>query len=121
MDTTHNTSKIEDNKKVQEKISEFEIKDTSNLIVSIINAPVGKIAIKSSVIVLDKDNKEVSSFGLGHASFTGTPEEILTMLLKACATVLLKGKDKNPQPEKNIIIPSRDIVVPQDVSKGGLI
>lgn len=113
MDIIHNTTPVTKETPVEEKISEFDIKDTNNLIVSIINAPIGKMAIKSSFWTLNDKNEKSSSIPLGHALFTGTPEQIITVLLKASANVLINGQIKNKKPENKIIVPEeKKIILP---------
>ena len=107
MDNIHNSIKITEITPIEEKISEFNIQNNSNLIVSIINAPIGKVAIKSSFSIIKEDGTNGSSIPLGHALFTGTPEQIIKNLALASFKVLIKGLEKNPElEEKRIITPN---------------
>jgi hypothetical protein len=110
MDNIYNAKEITNENPIEEKISTFTINDTNNIIVSIINAPIGKVELKSSFRIIKDDNSKGKSIPLGHALFTGTHEEILIMLMKACVSILLKGKKKNSKQESKLIIPNKEII-----------
>jgi hypothetical protein len=103
MDQIHNTTPVTPTIPPEEKISTFDIKDTNNLIISIINAPVGKVAVKSSFYTINAENAPGTSIPLGHSLFTGSIEEIIKNLATASLQVLLKGAEKNPEQKKQII------------------
>jgi hypothetical protein len=107
MENIHNTTPVTKQNPVEITISQFDIKDNNNLIVSIVNAPIGKMAIQSSFWTINQNGEKGSSIPLGHAVFTGTPEQIITNLLKASATVLSKGQSQNPDQGKKLIIPAK--------------
>ena len=112
MQQTFNTTSVAQNQQPEFKISEFDIQDTNNLIICVINAPKGKVKISSSMTLTSEDGKKVTSVPLGHALLTGHPKEILEQLLLGAGSILASGIKKNAPkiivPEEKKIITARN-------------
>ena len=111
MENIFNTTSLENDKKPEFKISEFDIQDTNNLIICVINAPKGKVKISSSMTLTSEDGKKTTSVPLGHALLTGHPKEILEQLLMGAGSILASGIKKNQKDAPKIIVPEEKKII----------
>lgn len=109
METTYNAQPIDKDSKPEFKTSEFDVQDSSNLILCIINAPKGKVKIDAAM-TLTLDDKSVN-IPLAFLKLDGEPKRILEDLLHGAGQILSSGLKKNPQTKNKIIVPEEKKII----------
>lgn len=108
MEQIHNSTPIEKDSQPKLNTSKFDVKNNVNLILCVINSPIGEVKIDAGMTLTSAD--KTTTIPLNFIMLDGDPKKMLEDLLMGAGSILASGMKKNEKDAKKIIVPEKKII-----------